>query len=111
MVTHSSANQASDDMSKAAIITRYFASFGVKEGTFPDDFVGQFDQRAIVVFTETTYRGRWQAQMFDVYKLTDGSFLGVEYMEGLTEYQDSTGVTDVYKVEPREIVTFEYYKV
>lgn len=108
MVTNSKPSNAPTASCLADVVVNYFKGFGVNEYTYPDDFVGQFDASAREVFSEIVDRGRWEAYLFTVFEMSDGSFVGVCHSEGLTENQDNEGVTDVYRAYPHDVTITTY---
>lgn len=72
------------------------------------DFIDTVAPNAVEVFHELVDTGRWMSYEFTVYKLEDGSHVGIAHSEGLTENQESEGVTDVYPVRAHVIETIAW---
>jgi len=103
-------------MTKAQTASNYFDvnknSLTYDESYSILDFIDSVDPDGTSeeLFHEIVDTGRWESHEFTVFKFSDDSLLGVEHSEGLTEYQDSTGVTDVYVVNEVEVMTKQYVK-
>lgn len=102
-------------MNMAQVSAKYFHDNKytlTRDGNYQvSDFMDWVDPNHVSeeLYNETLDTSRWESNEFTVFKFPDGSMLGVEHSEGLTENQESTGVTDVYEVGRREVMTWDYF--
>jgi len=78
--------------------------------TSPDDFIVEFFPGESWHIVDTVDNGntRWEGHETQIFLLTDGSHVGIDYSYGLTENQDSRGIDGASVVVPREVVATEW---
>jgi len=78
--------------------------------TSPDDFIVEFFPGESWHAIDIVDNGntRWEGHETQIFLLTDGSHVGIDYSYGLTENQDSRGIDGAAVVVPREVRAIEW---
>lgn len=61
--------------------------------------------------SETGDEHRWVTDKIAYWGFDDGSWLGIDWASGNTEYQESEGPYDIYLVEPYEVTVTKYRRI